>query len=320
MITFPHSYPFDPAYGYELADLLTVAAPAAPADFCDYWQARYQRALAVDPAYTLARNGSQAGFRVYDIRYDSTGADIGGWLLVPEAGEVRQALVVGHGYGGRDQPDFDLGIAGAALLFPCFRGLSRSRAAGLPDQPDGHVVHGIADRDTYILGGCMEDLWLAVSVLLKLFPEADRAIGYMGISLGGGIGALALPWDARVGRCHFNVPTFGQQPLRLRLPTAGSGAAVQRYAAGQHNVTDTLSYYDAAIAAGFAGQAAHFAVACFDPVVATPGQFAIYNNWSGDRELFILEAGHFDYPTQALQRQQLLAELQLFFAATATDL
>lgn len=311
---FQHNYPYDPSYGYSLEQLFTVPAPPAPADFQSYWQQRYLNTLAFKPQYTLTACGSHAGYRINDLSYTSTGGfTIYGWLLTPERQEVTQGIVIGHGYGGRDQPDYHLTMPGAALLFPCFRGLARSRSARVPEQPENHVLHGIESRDQYIIGGCIEDLWLAVSVLSGIFPHIAGRIGYMGISFGGGIGALALPWDRRIRRAHFNVPTFGNQPLRLSLPTAGSAAALRNYAMRLGHVPDTLAYYDAAVSAGYATQPAHFANALFDPVVAPPGQFAVYNAWAAEKSLFLLEAGHFEYPNRAKQDQQLVAELTRFF-------
>ena len=311
---FSHNYPYDPSYGYSLDNLLAVPAPNQPPDFSAYWQQRYQQTLSFSPQYSLTACGNFAGFLIYDLSYQSTNnIVIKGWLLVPENQKVTQGIVVGHGYGGRDQPDYHLHIPETALLFPCFRGLSRSRCAGIPDQAEFHVLHGIHSRYDYVLGGCIEDLWLAVSVMLQQFPQTAGRIGYMGISFGGGIGALALPWDKRIQRAHFNVPTFGNHPLRLSLPTAGSAAAVKRYAEQNIHVVETLAYYDASISAAYASQPAHFALALFDPVVAPPGQFAIYNAWSAKKSLFLLEAGHFEYPDQAIQDNQLITELQHFF-------
>jgi cephalosporin-C deacetylase len=125
---------------------------------------------------------------------------------------VTRGVIVGHGYGGRESPDFDLPIADAAFFFPCFRGLSRSRHWPISDNPSYHVLHHIDKRDKYILGGCVEDLWLAVSTIVKLFPTTVGHLAYLGISFGGGIGALALPWDNRIQRAHFNVPSFGNNP------------------------------------------------------------------------------------------------------------
>ncbi len=137
----------------------------------------------------------------------------------------------------------------------------------------------------------------------------------MGISFGGGVGALAMPWDSRLERVHLNVPTFGHQSLRLRLSTTGSAAALQRYAArhGNRNTLATLRYYDAAIAARYMDRPVHVAAARFDPMVAPPGQFAIYNALNGERQLYVLDAGHFDYPQYRRQQQALMEELRAFF-------
>lgn len=309
-----HNYPFDPRYGYSLKDLLAVTAPPVPDDFESFWRRRYWHTMAFRSEYKLTACGSHAGYQINDISYTSTGGfTINGWLLIPEHQKITQGIVIGHGYGGRQQPDYHLPMPGAVLFFPCFRGISRSRCASVAERPDQHVLHGIDNPHDYILGGCVEDLWVAVSVLLLLYPHIEGRIGYMGISFGGGIGALALPWDRRIARAHFNVPTFGNQPLRLKLPTVGSAAAVKQYSEQHHHAFATLSYYDAAIAAGFARKPAYFALGLFDPVVAPPGQFSIYNAWAGEKTLFILDAGHFDYPNSAAQEQQLITALIDFF-------
>ena len=311
---FDHPFPFDPSYGYNLERFLAIEPPQAPNNFSQFWQNRYQNALSLRPGFSLGQCGAHAGFTIFDIQYQSTGGfSIGGWLLEPENQVVKQCIIVGHGYGGRSQPDYHFEIPETAYLFPCFRGLSRSRCQGLSDQPSQHVVHGIDDPDHYILGGCVDDLWLGVSLMLELYPHATERIGYMGMSFGGGIGALALPWDKRIHRAHLNVPTFGHQTLRLSLPTIGSAAAVTDYFQRHPGISDTLAYYDSAIAATFAAQPVHVAAALFDPMVAPPGQFAVYNAWAGPKALFVLDAGHFEYPCQYQQEQQLLGEIRLFF-------
>ena len=81
-----------------------------------------------------------------------------------------------------------------------------------------HVLHDIQDRDRYVHGGCIEDIWVAVTAAQELFPSAANRIGFMGISFGGGIGAMALAFEERIQRGHLNVPSFGNQPLRMCLP------------------------------------------------------------------------------------------------------
>jgi cephalosporin-C deacetylase len=58
----------------------------------------------------------------------------------------------------------------------------------------------------------------------------------------------------------------------------------------------------------------HVAAALFDPVVVPPGQFAIFNALPGPKELFVLKAGHFEYPESTVEDRKLLSELGGFFS------
>ena len=317
---FDHPYDFDPTYGYTRADLMAVVPPIPPPDLAHFWGNRYRAAVEIDPAPRLRRSTARCRQGdVLDIWYRSTDSvEIGGWLLVPRDSPPRRGVVVGHGYGGRDGPDDWFPIDGAALLFPCFRGLSRSARAPVSQDPNWHVLHDIDKRDRYILGGCAADLWLAVSALLALFPWIAGRIGYAGISFGGGIGGLAIPWDDRIARGHLALPTFGHHPLRMTLPSTGSVAAVQRFYRDHPDVLDTLAYYDAAGALQAAQQPVHVAAALFDPMVPPPGQFAIYNAVGGvsggRKQLFTLSAGHFDYVAAQDEDEALREDLRGFFA------
>lgn len=312
-----HPFAFDPTYGMQLADLLAIKPPPAPPGFDDFWKARYRRAVVTDPKPVLRRsNTTHPDWLVLDITYTSTDRfPIGGWLLLPRNATVRRGLVVGHGYGGRDQPDFDLPVEETALLFPCFRGLSRSARPPIPADASGHVLDDIDRPDHYIIGGCVDDLWLGVSTLLALYPWLSGHIGYSGISFGGGIGALAIPFDSRIARGHLVVPTFGDRPLWLTLPTAGSADAVQTYAKTHPKVLDSLKLFDAAVAAARITVPMLTAVALFDPAVAPPCQFAIANALPKYNETFILDAGHFDYDGSAEQNALLSNKVRQFFGA-----
>lgn len=312
-----HDYPFDPSYGYGLDELLAIEPPPEPEGFADFWRDRYRRCQTLDPEPRIRpRSDARKDRSVLDLDYRSTdGFPIRGWLLEPKAGPPQRGFVIGHGYGGINEPDFALPFPDAAYLIPCFRGLGRSRRAPISENPAWHVLHDIHRRDRYILGGCVDDLWLGVSTLLAVHPELEGRLGYLGTSFGGGIGALALPWEPRLARAHLSVPSFGHQPLRLRLPTVGSAASVQAFARTHGHVAETLAYYDAAVAARHIRQPMHLAAALFDPAVAPPGQFAIYNALPGPKWLFVLTAGHFEHPQRAAEETQLLADLREFFAA-----
>jgi cephalosporin-C deacetylase len=313
---FIHHYRFDPAYGMDLAQLLAASPPAEPDDFAAFWQHRYAAALQQDTRPRIKPGDQLIGnHTVSELHYSSTdGVEIGGWLLQPRCEPVRRGAIVGHGYGGRTAPDLLSGLDDAAVLFPCYRGMSRSPVAGLSPEPYQHVLHGIEDRDRYVLGGCVDDLWLGVSALLTLFPQLMGRVACLGISFGGGIGALAAPWDPRIDRLFVQIPTFGHQALRLNLPSVGSSEAVRMYQQ-QHgfNVMETLAYYDAAIAARYLRIPTLVAAALFDPAVPPPGQFAIYNAIQASlRSLFVLDAGHFDYPGRTAQQQTLDQEVNRF--------
>lgn len=313
-----HDYPFDPSYGYDLDKLLRVPLAPEPDDFSDFWKARYERATSIDPKAKLEETGLRSGnWRVYRLSHQSTDElEIKGWALLPIEGHIRRGFVVGHGYGGRDAPDPSLPFENAALFFPCSRGLSLSRYPTLPSDPNRHVVHGIESKENYLIGGCVEDLWLSISSLLQLFPETKDQLHLLGVSFSGGTSMLAAPWDPRISRVHCNVPTFGQQGLRLKLQSVGSAYGVFEYEKKHPGVAaKTLAYYDAATAAKHLQIPCHLACAQFDPAVAPPGQFAIYNALPEKRRhLFPLTAGHFEYPNQAKENADLLRELCEFFA------
>lgn len=312
-----YDYDFDPTYGYDLKSLLAIEPPDVADGFAAFWQARYQRAMNIATKPQLTDTGEhRQGFKILNLSFTSTDEiTIKGWALVPESGEIKRGFVIGHGYGGCDGPDFRLPFEHSVLFFPCSRGISRSRTATLPESPPLHVIHGIEDRNRYLIGGCVDDLWLSVSALLDLFPQVAGSVGLLGISFSGGTTLLAAPWDKRVSRCHVNVPTFGHHPLRSQLRTHGSGDAVQRFANQNPGVAEkTLAYFDAATAASFSNTPTHFACARFDPCVAPPGQFATYNATpDAHRKLFVLTAGHHEYRAQQSEEKQLLHELRCFF-------
>ncbi|HTH99728.1 MAG TPA: acetylxylan esterase, partial [Acidisoma sp.] len=150
-----------------------------------------------------------------------------------------------------------------------------------------------------------------------LYPEIEGRIGYSGISLGGGIGALALAFDERIDRGHLTVPTFGNMPLWLSLPTVGSARAVQAYAAQHPEVRERLRFFDAATAAARIKIPMLFAVARFDPAVAPPCQFSVAQarTETDHHETFVLDAGHSDYPGMETQHARLADKVRTFFGA-----
>ncbi|MEV7422903.1 MULTISPECIES: acetylxylan esterase [unclassified Streptomyces] len=323
MVSFVHDFPFDPAYGWTPDEPPMVPVPPAPDDFAAFWRARHAeaRAVATEPELGPVED-ERDGVRIHGVTFTSVGGvRLGGWLALPAEGAAEHGFVIGHGYGGRREPgpDIPLPLPGAAAILPCVRGMdSRGLTAGIPEAADEHVLHGIASRDTYVIGDCVADLWCAASALRELVPElapdaGGAPLGYLGESFGGGLGALALPWDDRFGAAQLTVPTFGNHPLRLTLRCVGSGESVRTYQREHPEVTEVLRYFDAATAATRLELPTLVAAALFDPAVPPPGQFAVYDGLAGPRELHVMSAGHFEHPGLGTEQEELRAARRRFF-------
>ena len=231
MAAFHHPFPFDPTYGYSLEKLLQIEAPAEPCDLVAFWEQTYLKSRQTPLNLTSHPiSCDRSDTKVFEVEFDSwDGQRIGAWVTVPRDIPFARGVVVGHGYGGRENPDFGLPGSPCVAIFPCARGFGRSRSAAFPSEANEHVVVGIESKETYIHRGCVADLWSAASALIELFPQVANSLHYMGTSFGGGTGAMALAWDPRFSRAYLCVPSFGNHPLRVCMPCVGSGEAVREY-------------------------------------------------------------------------------------------
>jgi len=307
---------FDATYGHSVAELMSFSAPNdPPADFDEVWQTVRNDALGVDPAPEIGpwRQESGAGgpVEVADMHLRSwTGVRLRGWL-VRSAGTVRRALVIGHGYGGRAEPDLSI-PAGCLSLQVVARGLPGSEVAGIGITGATHVLSGITSFITYSHTGAVADQWVATSVLRDLAPGVP--IGYQGGSFGGGIGALAAAFEDRWDALQVTVPSFGNHPLRLGLRCTGSGEAVRGYAATHPGVLAVLRYVDAATAATRVRVPVLCVAAAADPSVPPPGQFAIATSFAGPTWLHVLPAGHAEWPGSAEVQAEAAGHVADFWA------
>lgn len=270
-----------------------------PADFDDFWRDRYAAARAVDPRPRRARELERGdGWRLTEVRYSSTdGLDLGAFLLEPD-GDVHRVVIGLAGYGGAHEPFDPLREPGVVELSPAVRGMpALSRVADIPDEASAHVLHGIDDPERYVLTGCVQDVWTAVTAARQLFGQEVR-IDLRGSSFGGGLGALAMPWESRLTAAALRVPTFGNHPQRLRTPCSGSGERVRLLAQRRPEITRTLRYVDAATAATRTTQPVLVGAARTDPAVPPVGQIAIYDALAGPRVLVELTAGHLEFDGQ----------------------
>lgn len=310
-----HDYPFDPSHGYTLATLLQVEPPEAPADFADFWTGTREQAGRVPTAMTRRKiESTEPGQDLYEIEFDALGGRCGGWLTVPELGTPTGLMVLGHGYGGRTEPGTFPQDRMIAVLSPCATGFHRSARPDVPAKAGEHVLHGIGHRDTYIHRFNVAEIWAAATALLELFPHAAGRLFYSGASFGGGLGALALPWDPRFTRASLEVPSLGHHPFRLKHPCTGAGAAVRHRHETVGDVLPVLRYFDAATSARFIRQPVLAVCALFDPSVPPAGQFAVYNAIPGEKRLRVATAGHFEYPELAADLREFSGIAGAWFA------
>ncbi|WP_350348883.1 acetylxylan esterase [Agromyces sp. G08B096] len=294
----------DGTYGYDLADLRAVEPVEAAAGFAETWRTWRVEASAVAPEPQLTPLGRVGAHEVSLVEHTAAeGLRLRAWLAVPAEGAARVGVVHGHGYGGRDAPDFSRVPADAAAIFPVARGLGTLNAGvGAPAVKDEHVLHGIQAIETYVLGRCAVDLWHAADALTEV--AGPLPLYYIGESFGGGIGALALPWDDRYVGATLIVPSFGQYDLRLGLACEGSGEAVRRHVAVHPEAREVLRTFDASTAATFLRVPVRVEAARWDVVVPPPGQFAVANGIEraaarvagAELELAVLPAGHAEFP------------------------
>lgn len=292
---------------------------AVPDDFDDFWQSLAARAREVEvrPSRTPVDGGIEL------IEYTSLdGVRLGGWLTLPP-GDIRSAVIVGHGYGGRAEPEPWWAPADAAVLYPVSRGLpTLSLVDGIPSDGAEHVLHGIRSRETYVHGGCAADIWCAITALEELLDarlgerHGGLRLGYFGPSFGGGIGAMAVPWNDRIDATSLHVPSFGAHARRLAVPNDGSSAAVGAWVREHPEAWDVLDYFDAATAATRIRVPTIVAAAREDLSVPPVGQFAVADAVPEQhRRVMVMTAGHREYPEEQAEMAAYAAATRELFAA-----
>lgn len=302
--------PGDATYGYSLERLLAPQSmPDAPPDFGEFWGNLAARSRELKPSLVITETARAPGqlAKTHDLltaKYVSGGEiTVGCWVVIPRTREPERNLTITHGYGGRCFGDLDEPLIGArdAAIFPCLRGLGAlSVKRGIPVAAREHVLHGIADKNTYILGGCVTDVWRASAELDHLV--GSRPHSYFGASFGGGIGALAIQ-EARYARAVLHVPTFGHHRLRLRWPSLGSGEGLRQRYLKDPRILEVLAYFDAATAASRVTTPTMVSAAQWDPAVPPPGQFAVFHALAGQKLLVVQDAAHTEFPSMAAQER-----------------
>lgn len=315
-----HGFPDSVEYtSYPLSELLAAPRPVPrPDDFADFWRETFDELSAMPYEVRVETDDSVGGRSIELISFrSSSGGRVLGWLIGPGLRQaVRRGLVISHGYGGRELPDPQQVPDDAAAIFPVAPWLPIN-SGGVPGAK--HVLIGIGDRYRYSHRFSVADIWRAASILLQRHPDAEACLDYRGGSFGGGIGALALPWDTRFRRATLDVPSFGHFPIRLSRPCTGSGEAVRRHLISNPEHRSMLDYFDSSVAAARISIAVQVSAARLDPAVDPRGQFAVYHALAGPRRLAVRTAGHAEFPGEAAEVVAVELAARRFLAAADVD-
>lgn len=315
LIEFNHQHSFDPTHGYSYEQLKQIGNPPSFPEFTTFWENTYIENLKLPLNIKIEETGKvYESCKVAKIFYKSWGDyTTGAWVLTPLQQEIKGGLVIGHGYGGRENHQVALIPKNTAIILPVARGFHISASPGYPNQSSQHVIHHIEDKNEYSLRGCVAEIWSAFSCLEELFPQIST-FGYAGASFGGGLGALMAPFEKRLSRVHLSVPTFGNHPLRIQIPSTGSGESVRKYLLERPEIIqNVLPFFDAATAASLIKIPSLITPALFDPAVPPPGQFSVANAIPSEKEVWVFQTGHFDTEISIQENRLLNSKLKNFF-------
>ena len=306
LMDIKQDFTFDPPCVTNFEDLLQVKPPEQPAGFRKFWQDTYNLVMDAPLKYRIETElwspvPEEKIFRVRAVNWD--GVEFSMWITRPA--DSKGGILSGQGYGHPLTPDDDyytyllkqasddeaeenLTTHRLTRCLPMIRGLGLSQCKDIPWQTAYHAMHGIGSKETYILRGAVADEWMAVRILLDMFPDCADNLNYSGGSMGGGMGALLLACDNRFKAAFLHVPAFGEFHYFMTREDIR-----KKYFAEHPEVYGVLRYFNAAHAAKYIRIPVCCTPALSDPTVAPYGQFAIVNAIPEQyKTVFIRETGH----------------------------
>ena len=280
--------------GFPKEQLLQIEGDAPVPGFREFWQAQYAAARVWKCSYTVEGElwSPDPDCRIFRIRFTSIdGFSIGMWLARPR--ESTGGKLLAHGYGNPQIPPV-ASSPGRTVVMPCVPGLALSQCKEIPWKSGDHARFGADSPEHYVITDGVRNLWIALTILIDMFPDTADNILCSGGSLGGGMGALAIPWDERIHYGNLNVPTLGG---RIMLDYPGNpdtpGESRRRMALAGPEGMRIIDLCNASAAARFIRVPTVVTPALRDAVVPPPGQFAVANSIPEPyRILRIREVGH----------------------------
>lgn len=294
-MSIKHDFPFDPTCGYTRERLLAVKGTAPTDEFIAFWRKTYDLTMNAELDYQPEGEvwSPDENVKIYRVRFRNwDDVEIVTWIARPA--HSTGGLLIGQGYGNMATPPTGTD-PGLTIVLPNIRGLGFSQHKDIPWEPGKHAGYGIESKETYVIRGCVSDLWMAARVMIDMFPDTADALYYQGGSLGGGMGALAVAFDPRIKAAYLNVPTLGGK-IQFEFPASEGDPAYTRqyHALNVPGGMELFSYFDASAAAHLIKVPTLVTPALFDPSVPPPAQFAVANSIPEEyRIMRIRDVGHF---------------------------
>ena len=302
---------------YTKEELLKIKGDPPIEGFREFWMKQYDAARAWNGSYHIEDElwSPEPACRIYRIRFTSTdGFSIGIWISRP-AESIGGHLMI-HGYGHVPTPPVTA-PRDRTIVHPCLRGLGLSQCRKIPWESGEHAAYGFDDPENYVITGGVRDLWISLSILIDMFPDTAENILCSGISLGGGMGALAIPWDDRIHYGELDIPSLGGR-IALDIPAIPGTARHTRnsLATASGKGMRIIDLCNASSAAGAIRVPTLITPALMDETVPPPEQFAVANSIPEKyRIMRIKDVGHADPTERDMALEKELAEIRSGFAA-----
>ena len=280
--------------GFPKEQLLRIEGDTPVPDFKEFWQTQYSAARAWKCSYQVEGElwSPDPDCRIFRIRFTSIdGFSIGVWLARPR--ESTGGKLLAHGYGNPAVPPV-ASSPGRTIVMPCVPGLGLSQCKEIPWKSGDHARVGAGSPESYVITGGVRNLWIALTIMIDMFPDTAGNILCGGGSLGGAMGTLAIPWDDRIHYGDLSVPTLGGRIMLNHPGDPGEpGESRRQMALAGPTGMRIIDLCNASAAARFIRVPTIVTPALCDHIVPPPGQFAVANSIPEEyRILRIREVGH----------------------------